>query len=97
MGELLKRIIERAFRQSGGKTPIDVPLPDVFDVVEEMRKEFPVEFWWDVVTEEVQNGTSKIERERMPNATLPKNKANAVIDKDKVIDWFEKWLGNSES
>ena len=41
VGEFKGRIIERAFRQSGGKTPLDVPLPDVFEVVEEMRKEFP--------------------------------------------------------
>jgi len=40
LGEFKDRIIERAFRQSRGKPPMDVPLPDVFDLAEEMQKEF---------------------------------------------------------
>jgi hypothetical protein len=73
--------------------PEGVKQLDVYAMLIEAKKECPIEFWWNRVTEERENGNSTFEREIMPNASLLKNRANASINQEKFFDWFKKWFG----
>jgi hypothetical protein len=70
-----------------------VRMKDLFAWFDEAKKEFPIKFTWQVMTEEHQNGNSTYDERVMPNAKLPENRANAHINKNEVIDWFLKWFG----
>jgi len=65
------------------------------EILKKAKKEFPIEFWWTVVTED-EYGKTVEKQEIMPKAKLPKNRANARIDKNKVIDWVIKYFGAIE-
>jgi hypothetical protein len=90
-GELKKRIKalaepdEEIFPYSSLEYRID-------EIIDEAKKEFPIEFWWAVIGVD-EEGETVEEQRIMPNAKLPENRANARIDKDKIIDWFLKWFG----
>lgn len=64
---------------------------------DEAKKNFPIKFWIDVVTENVENGNSTKETIIYKEATLQKNKANAIINKEEVLDWLLEYFGDKDN
>jgi len=93
-GEFKKRILKLNENGMWGENEYSLSAHDIFEIMDEARKEFPVKFTWQVMIKEHENGSSTYEEQAMPHAKLPENRANAHINKDEVIDWLLKWFSS---
>ena len=95
-GEFKKRIYELIFRFPTGDGYV-VYDQKLLGLLDEVRKEFPVKFEWQVMIGENEDGSGIFETQVMPNAKLPENRANARIEKEKVLDWFLRVFGSGDA
>jgi len=96
-GELLKRIIEKneETRYWGNPDWIGLPIEDLDEIFEEMWREFPLKFHWDIVNEG-DDGEDIVEHTVRTDLPYPEYKANAFVDRDELLKWVEKWMGKNE-
>ena len=68
-------------------------------IIDEAKKNFPIAFIMEKYNYEDKENPEKVTSIDVldyPNAKLPANRANALIRKDPVIDWFLNYFGDSE-
>ena len=98
-GEFEKRI-ELIIQETKGKgDPIllGIILSQVKHTIDDARKDFmdTIDFVFEEVTEN-EDGTQTIQVKGTKGLSLLKYRANAVLDKERVLDCFEKWFGDEK-